>query len=86
MSRQMSETLRVGMILAVSGGFMDAYSYLFRGISISLSGGGFYDRDHSFRYFAISDGWTAEQPALETMFPADRGSPAPCRGIYSLPL
>ncbi|MCI8963890.1 MAG: DUF1275 domain-containing protein [Eubacterium sp.] len=30
MSRQMSETLRVGMILAVSGGFMDAYSYLCR--------------------------------------------------------
>lgn len=26
----MSETLRLGIILAVSGGFMDAYSYLFR--------------------------------------------------------
>ncbi|WP_392486556.1 YoaK family protein [Haloimpatiens sp. FM7315] len=30
-SRQMSETFRLGLILAISGGFMDAYSYLFRG-------------------------------------------------------
>lgn len=30
-SRQMSETLRLGIILAMSGGFMDAYSYLYRG-------------------------------------------------------
>lgn len=29
--RQMSETFRLGLILAISGGFMDAYSYLFRG-------------------------------------------------------
>lgn len=29
-SRQMSETLRIGIILAMSGGFMDAYSYLYR--------------------------------------------------------
>ena len=27
----MSETLRLGIILALSGGFMDAYSYLERG-------------------------------------------------------
>ena len=27
-SLQMSETLRLGIILALSGGFMDAYSYL----------------------------------------------------------
>ena len=25
-TRQMSETIRLGMLLAVSGGFMDAYS------------------------------------------------------------
>ena len=30
-SLQMSETLRLGIILALSGGFMDAYSYLERG-------------------------------------------------------
>ncbi len=30
-SKQMSETLRLGVILAMSGGFMDAYSYLYRG-------------------------------------------------------
>lgn len=29
-SRQMSETIRLGMILAMSGGFMDAYSYIYR--------------------------------------------------------
>lgn len=29
-SRQMSESIRVGVILAVSGGFMDAYSYIQR--------------------------------------------------------
>lgn len=29
-NRQMSETMRMGIILAVSGGFMDAYSYLYR--------------------------------------------------------
>lgn len=29
--RQMSETIRLGLILTMSGGFMDAYSYLFRG-------------------------------------------------------
>lgn len=29
-SRQMSETIRLGMILAISGGFMDAYSYIYR--------------------------------------------------------
>lgn len=29
-SRQMSESLRLGMILAMSGGFMDAYSYIYR--------------------------------------------------------
>ena len=32
-SLQMSETLRLGIILALSGGFMDAYSYLERGKS-----------------------------------------------------
>ena len=29
-TNQMSESLRLGMLLAVSGGFMDAYSYLLR--------------------------------------------------------
>lgn len=29
-NRQMSETMRMGIILAISGGFMDAYSYLCR--------------------------------------------------------
>ena len=29
-TRQMSETIRLGMLLAVSGGFMDAYSYIER--------------------------------------------------------
>lgn len=31
MKRQASETLLMGILLAVSGGLMDAYSYLFRG-------------------------------------------------------
>lgn len=30
-SIQMSESILVGLVLALSGGFMDAYSYLFRG-------------------------------------------------------
>ncbi|MFR2836662.1 MAG: YoaK family protein, partial [[Clostridium] nexile] len=30
-SRQMSESIRLGIILALSGGFMDAYSYMCRG-------------------------------------------------------
>ncbi len=30
-SKQMSETIRLGVILAISGGFMDAYSYIGRG-------------------------------------------------------
>ncbi|HIT63276.1 MAG TPA: DUF1275 domain-containing protein [Candidatus Ventrimonas merdavium] len=30
-SKQMSETIRLGVILALSGGFMDAYSYIGRG-------------------------------------------------------
>ncbi len=30
-SRQMSESIRLGMVLALSGGFMDAYSYMCRG-------------------------------------------------------
>ena len=29
--RQVSETMRLGILLALSGGLMDAYSYLFRG-------------------------------------------------------
>ena len=29
--RQVSETVRLGLLLALSGGLMDAYSYLFRG-------------------------------------------------------
>lgn len=29
-SRQMSESIRLGMLLAASGGFMDAYSYIVR--------------------------------------------------------
>ena len=29
-TKQMSETIRLGMLLAVSGGFMDAYSYIER--------------------------------------------------------
>lgn len=29
-SKQMSESIRIGAILAVSGGFMDAYSYIQR--------------------------------------------------------
>lgn len=29
-TKQMSESIRLGMLLAVSGGFMDAYSYLVR--------------------------------------------------------
>lgn len=31
MKKQMSESLLIGTLLAVSGGLMDAYSYLFRG-------------------------------------------------------
>ena len=30
-TKQMSETIRLGMLLAISGGFMDAYSYIERG-------------------------------------------------------
>lgn len=30
-SRRISETIRLGTILSVSGGFLDAYSYLIRG-------------------------------------------------------
>lgn len=30
-SKQMSETIRLGIVLAMAGGFMDAYSYLCRG-------------------------------------------------------
>lgn len=30
-SKQISDSVRLGLLLAVSGGFMDAYSYLFRG-------------------------------------------------------
>ena len=29
-AKQMSESIRLGMLLAVSGGFMDAYSYIER--------------------------------------------------------
>ena len=29
-TKQMSESIRLGMLLAASGGFMDAYSYLVR--------------------------------------------------------
>ena len=31
MTRQMSESIVVGLLLSLSGGLMDAYSYLFRG-------------------------------------------------------
>lgn len=31
LKKQMSETIRLGMLLALSGGFMDAYSYIERG-------------------------------------------------------
>ena len=31
MTKQMSESMGIGVLLAVSGGLMDAYSYLFRG-------------------------------------------------------
>ena len=31
MSKQMSESFPVGVLLAISGGLMDAYSYLYRG-------------------------------------------------------
>ena len=27
-TKQMSESIRLGMLLAISGGFMDAYSYI----------------------------------------------------------
>lgn len=30
-TKQMSESIRLGMLLAISGGFMDAYSYIERG-------------------------------------------------------
>ena len=30
-SKQMSESIKLGVILAIAGGFMDAYSYLARG-------------------------------------------------------
>ena len=30
-SKQMTETIRLGIVLAMAGGFMDAYSYLCRG-------------------------------------------------------
>lgn len=30
-TRQMSETIKLGILLALSGGFMDAYSYIQRG-------------------------------------------------------
>ncbi|MEG0239011.1 YoaK family protein [Anaerorhabdus sp.] len=30
-TRQISDSVRLGLLLAISGGFMDAYSYLFRG-------------------------------------------------------
>ena len=29
-SKQMSESIRLGIVLAVAGGFMDAYSYMCR--------------------------------------------------------
>ena len=31
MKKQMSESLLIGVLLAISGGLMDAYSYLYRG-------------------------------------------------------
>ena len=30
-SKQMSESIKLGVILAIAGGFMDAYSYMCRG-------------------------------------------------------
>ena len=30
-SKQMSDSIRLGIVLAMAGGFMDAYSYLCRG-------------------------------------------------------
>ena len=29
-AKQMSESMRLGILLAISGGFMDAYSYMMR--------------------------------------------------------
>lgn len=31
MKKQMSESIRLGVVLAIAGGFMDAYSYMCRG-------------------------------------------------------
>ena len=31
MKKQMSESIRLGIVLAIAGGFMDAYSYMCRG-------------------------------------------------------
>ena len=31
LSKQMSESIKLGVILAIAGGFMDAYSYMCRG-------------------------------------------------------
>ncbi len=31
MKKQMSDTIRVGLLLAIVGGFLDAYTYLCRG-------------------------------------------------------
>lgn len=61
-TKQMSESIRLGMLLAISGGFMDAYSYIARDhvfanaqtgnmllLGVSLSEGNFQS---AARYFS----------------------------------
>lgn len=43
-TKQMSESIRLGMLLAISGGFMDAYSYIAAYVIFRPSGLAVFDR------------------------------------------